>query len=237
MKSLKADVLENSISVTYPVQMGDFSIEAREELGVFIEAQLLSPVQPSMTISRYNENTTPHPLTAETGLAAGAAPVGKYMEFLPGDNIQSETTSNIDYARFRIYYTALELDRTPLKDGDATDPGDIDENTLTLYRWDEATESWVELTTDLYWVNEVGIDSTDVEINGKSYEGYVWAAVKHLSLFALAGEVRLPAPGAIPEEPSSPRNNLGCFIATATADNGSLVSMVRKSWETLLNSF
>lgn len=107
LKSLKAEVLENSISVTYPVQMSDFSVEVRKELDVFMEVQLLAPVWPSLSISRYTGNTTPHPLKEETGLSLGMTPVGKYMEFLPSEDIQSETSSNIDYVRFKIYYTAL----------------------------------------------------------------------------------------------------------------------------------
>ena len=89
------------------------------------------------------------------------------------------------------------LDRTPGGDGDCTDPEDIDESTLCLYRWDEAEGKWLKVTTDLEWVKETGVNADNVELYGKTYEGYVWAKVDHFSLYALAGKAY---PEAAPTE-------------------------------------
>jgi hypothetical protein len=60
--------------------------------------------------------------------------------------------------------------------------------------FDEATGRWTKLSEELVWVNGTGVDTTNEELYGKSYEGHVWAIVSHFSLFALAGE---PIPGAV----------------------------------------
>ena len=145
-------------------------------------------VVPSIKITRYDGDTTPHPLSQEDGLAEDEVPVGKYMDIWVSENVQGETGDNIDSALVKIYYTALELDRTPGGDGDCTDPEDIDESTLCLYRWDEAEGKWLKVTTDLEWVKETGVNTDNVELYGKTYEGYVWAKVDHFSLYALAGK-------------------------------------------------
>ncbi|MFC2000584.1 hypothetical protein ACFLXE_07535, partial [Chloroflexota bacterium] len=124
----------------------------------------------------------------ENGLAEDELPVGKYMDIWVSENVQSESSDNIDYALFKIYYTALELDRTPGGDGDCADPEDIDESTLCLYRWDEAGGKWLKVTTDLEWVGETGVNTDNVELYGKTYEGYIWANVDHFSLYALGGK-------------------------------------------------
>jgi len=35
----------------------------------------------------------------------------------------------------------------------------------------------------------MGVNTTDVEVYGESYAGYIWVQVEHLSLFAVAGQV------------------------------------------------
>ena len=102
----------------------------------------------------------------------------------------SNDVDKIDRATLKIYYTALELDGTPGKDGRCNRPGDINERTLCLYRWDEDQQKWIKLRNNLVWVNSVGVDTNNVKPMDTEYEGYVWADVGHLSLYALAGKIR-----------------------------------------------
>ncbi len=37
------------------------------------------------------------------------------------------------------------------------------------------------------WVNDLGVETSDAVLYGKSYAGYVWANVSHLSLFGVSG--------------------------------------------------
>ncbi len=193
IKNLRVNITENSVSLTYPEAKDFFFLGATKEIDFYFEVDLSQIVTPSVAITRYNDTTTPHPLSQDTGLAEDEQPVGKYMDIWVSENVQTETSDNIDSALAKIYYTASELDRTPGGDGDCTDPEDIDESTLCLYRWDEAEGKWVKVTTDLEWVNDTGVDTQNVEHYGKSYEGYVWANVDCFSLYALAGKARSEA--------------------------------------------
>jgi hypothetical protein len=193
IKNLMVKISENSVSLTYPEAKDFFFLEAIKEIDFYFEVNLTQIVTPSVNITRYNDTATPHPLSQENGLAEDELAVGKYMDIWVSENVQSESSDNIDYALFKIYYTASELDRTPCGDGDCTDRGDIDESTLCLYRWDEAEGRWVKVTTDLGWVEETGVNTDNAKPYGKTYEGYVWAKVDHFSLYALAGKARSEA--------------------------------------------
>ena len=204
MKSLKVEVLENSVEVIYPESKESFTIDAVNRIDFSVHAELTERVPYlGAKVFRYNENTTPHHLTPETGLTNGEVSVGKYMAIWVSGNVQdlANGVDKIDQATLKIYYTALELDGTPGKDGDCTGPGDIDETTLCLYRWNEAQETWVKLGDDIDWVNSVGVDTNNVKPIDTEYEGYVWADVGHFSLYALAGKIRpmfTPNPAAGP---------------------------------------
>jgi LPXTG-motif cell wall-anchored protein len=58
-----------------------------------------------------------------------------------------------------------------------------------LYYFDDATDTWILLTNDLEWVLEIGVNTSDIELYGEQYAGYVYAYVKHLSLFGLGGSL------------------------------------------------
>jgi hypothetical protein len=157
-------------------------------------------VNPSVQVTRYNASTTPHSLTQQLGLSAYEKAVGKYLEVKVSENVQNSTNDIITGALVQLYYTAADLDRTG--DGDADDIDDFDENTLALYCFNESSGMWTKLTTNLSWVMAVGVNTTDVTLYGKSYSGYVWAYVSHLTLYGLAGLVNRPpdVSGAYPSK-------------------------------------
>ena|GEM_PF-966654 len=192
LKSHTATVLPDSVYVEYPSARNFFRLEAIKEIDSYIWVELDEAVTPWLELSRYNASTTPFALGHATGLAAHEEAVGRYLEVLVSENVQNDTDDIIAQAWFKVYYTAADLDRTG--DGDANDPGDLNESTLVLYVFDEATGRWTKLSEELVWVSETGVETTNEELYGTSYEGYVWAIVSHLSLFALAGE---PIPGAV----------------------------------------
>ncbi len=141
------------------------------------------PVQPTFIMRAYNESTTPSQLTDATGLETYSEPMGKYLEI--DLSIEGSGDAPVDSAIIRIYYRESELDRT----GDelATDIEDLNETTLALYFYDEAAGLWIRLHEGLDWVIATGVNTTDVYLYGEVYAGYVWAHVRHLSLYSIAG--------------------------------------------------
>lgn len=183
IKSHTATVLPDSVYVKYPSAQASSGLR-RSRKSIRISG--------SNSWRRYNATTTPVALGHATGLAGEEEAVGRYFEVQVSENVQNGTSDIIAQAWFKLYYTAADLDRTG--DGDANDPGDINESTLVLYVFDESTDRWTELSKEFAWVNETGVDTTNEELYGTSYEGHVWAIVSHFSLFALAGE---PISGAV----------------------------------------
>jgi hypothetical protein len=224
LKNLKVELVENSIKADYPFANNYFYVQGEKWVDTYLEMNLSQPFTPSIEITRYSDGTTPHPLDWDNGLSPDELPVGKYIDIWVSENVQSQTIDNLDNALFKIHYTALDLDRTPGKDGDATDPGDIDETTLCLYRWDEGQGKWIKVTPALNWVNHVGVNTTNLQSFGKLYEGYVWADVSHFSLYALAGRPRNsnPVPNPVPT------TSLWGSIALAIILAGTMVWLMRR---------
>lgn len=84
-------------------------------------------------------------------------------------NIEVNNTQNINWPmNISIYYSREDLQDM-----------NIDEFGLVgLAVWNETMGNWQLLS-------ETGVNRTNIEINGKYYEGYVWGNVWHLSFFGL----------------------------------------------------
>jgi len=138
---------------------------------------------PGLNITKYNSSTAPYSLMRDNGLSVGSIALGKYLAITL--TINGSTTETVESALIQIYYRLSDLD----KDGNGVvgDPFDIDETTLAFYWYDETTGSWEKLTEDLDWVLGVGVNTTDVEMYGESYAGYIWAHVTHLSTYGVGG--------------------------------------------------
>ena len=196
LKSMKVTRLPDSIEVEYPSARDFFSVEMTKEVDSSVWVDLEKTVTPWVKMSRYNASTTPSSLSHASGLAEDEEAVGRYLEINVSEGVQNETGDIINWAGVQMYYTASDLDRTG--DGDADDVGDIDENTLRVYYFDESANRWVELSGDMGWVFDTGVDTTDDELYGKEYEGFVWANVSHFCLFGVAGEIRTTTPEPTP---------------------------------------
>ncbi len=148
-------------------------------------ADLEEEVQPWVELSRYNASTTPVMLNSSSGLEDYEKAMDKYLNVTVSQNLQNDTADLIAGAVIQYYYTETNLDRTG--DGDANDPQDFNESTLGLYWLNESSGDWIKLSDDMEWVFATGVNTTDVELYGESYAGYVWASLGHFSTYGVAG--------------------------------------------------
>ena len=199
LKSKNVTILPDSMIVDYQIlaapgcDVGNYSIyfitdemDMVKTTDAVVAVGLEEQVKPSIQINRYNAMTTPQSLTGSSGLSSFEKTVGRYLEVEVSENVQNETDDNIIGALLQMYYSKEDLDRTG--DGEVDDLEDFDENTLALYFLNETTGLWAKITEDLDWVRAVGVNTTDVEVYGTLYEGYVWAYVSRLPpLYAIAG--------------------------------------------------
>ncbi|MCK4613828.1 MAG: RICIN domain-containing protein, partial [Thermoplasmata archaeon] len=190
LKGMNVTVLPDTVRVEYPAPRPFFHVDGIREIDTFITVKLLEEVTPDVELHRYNASTIPTVLDHRSGLIGDEVAVGHYLEIIPSANMQNESSEIIDFMWIQLYFTAADLDRNG--DMDAVDPEDVNESTLCVYYFDGSKNTWIRLTNDLDWVNEVGVNTTNVELYGKEYEGYVWVNVSHFCLFGLAGESTLP---------------------------------------------
>lgn len=146
---------------------------------------LAKPAVPTASLNSFDYSTPPHLLTQASGLMKYELALGRYLEISVSDAMTVTGEVEVQSALVRMFYTVGDLDKTG--DGDATDPEDIDESTLVLYLFNESLGSWSRLSNALPWVIDSGVNTTDIQLHGKTYAGYTWALVSHTSLFALAG--------------------------------------------------
>jgi len=182
----------STMHIQWPTNRTNFNVEAVNELGIMLWAELTHPATPSISITRYNASTAIPALTSKNGLDTTIKPTGIYLDIDISDNIQNDTGDIIDDAWIVVYYTAQDLDMNG--DGDAKDVGDINEKALAFYWFNEKTNKYIKITDKLDWVFETGVDTTNVELYGKQFEGYFWAHVSHFSFYSLAGSLIVPPP-------------------------------------------
>jgi hypothetical protein len=191
LKTRREMVFPGSVEVEWPTPRDLFRVDSEntlKETDSLIWVALDEAVIPRVKLTRYDASTTPSTPTHLSGLKRYDKSVGRYLEINVSENIQNETGDRVKQAWIFIYYAALDLDRTG--DGDANDSRDIDESALRLYVFNEYTGKWTKLTNATSWVFDTGVNTTNVDLYGKSYEGYVWANVSHFSLFAVVSEGR-----------------------------------------------
>jgi hypothetical protein len=190
LKGMTVTILPDSATLNYSAPQDFFEIGTIDTLKAtdsIIAAALDEPVPLYVELSRYNDSTIPFALTQTSGLTSKDEAVGRYLEVEVSETVQNETMSKITGATVKIYYTAEDLDRTG--DGDADDEDDLDESTLKMYWYDKSQGRWTELSTSMSWVLGMGVNTTNVELFGNSYEGHVWANVYHFSTYGLAGQI------------------------------------------------
>ncbi|TFH09771.1 MAG: hypothetical protein E4H14_03830 [Candidatus Thorarchaeota archaeon] len=145
---------------------------------------LIETAAPVIRISSYNISTTPQSLTLQNGLSSNEFAIGRYLEV--NVSVSGIQISRVQDALIKMYYKESDLDIDG--NGFLGDAADINESTLFLYMYNQTSGQWVKLSDDLSWVLDCGVNTTDAEIYGERYAGYIWAQVTHLSLFGIAGQ-------------------------------------------------
>jgi hypothetical protein len=184
-KSQKVTKVDNSITFQYLNARSSFLLEDMDTTKVtdsVVRAKLDDMSLFNVTVSRYNSTNAPANLTHQAGLEVGEASLGKYLEIEVDENVKGSMMG----ARIELYYTVEDLDMTG--DGDTDDPEDIDETSLALYLFDPDSGNWTKLSPNLGWVNDTGVNTTDIMRYGTQYLGFIWADVTHLSLYGVAGK-------------------------------------------------
>lgn len=209
--SLKGLYHDNYVIETYTTDniitdpITEISLDGVDNTGARIENAILSADCGfvSASLVSFVEETSPAVLDTGNGLMEGLEKVGKYLLVdvrgfaIDITGIQTESLEDtLSDAVIRIYYKSLELDRSYPRDGDITDINDFDETTLTVYFYDDATETWSEIVSNVYTENAT---ISDVE-----YEGYLEINTSDTGLFALAAE---RFPDTTPEGPPEVVNN------------------------------
>ena len=195
LKNLRKIISDNSVEIVFPTPRDFFRIETIKELDTLIWVELNETVTPWMRIDRFNASSAPIRITHSNSLG-NFKPLDKYIRINVSENIQNDTVDIVNDAWIIIYYTASDLDRTG--DGDGNDIDDIKENMLSLYFYDEVVGRWKQLDDNMDWVFDMGVDTTNVKIYNRSYEGFIWAHVSHFSTFGLVGLFPPYYPNSLP---------------------------------------
>ncbi|MFW9919725.1 MAG: hypothetical protein ACFFED_09010, partial [Candidatus Thorarchaeota archaeon] len=174
---------ETSGSIEYAIILNEVDITRNTDAIVTI--YLSGASQPMITITRYNMTTTPYVLEASSGLGSDDISLNIYLDV--SLEIYGMSADVFSGALIQIYYRESDLDLT--QNGQLGDLGDINETSLSVYFYDEISEQWTKLSEELSWVLSIGQNTTNVEIYGNEYGGFVWIQVNELHLFALAGQV------------------------------------------------
>jgi hypothetical protein len=173
---------------------------------IIIQGALEAPADAGMAaLAAYRDVQDGNQPGVDNGLGAGLEPVGKYVlaEFA-ASIINPPALVPLQSASFRMYYEALDLDRSIPRDGDIADIGDLNENTLVVYRWNDAGSSWEQVTTGF------SRHPDNITVGETEYEGFIeFTTGSEVGLFALAG---IPLPDTT--TPGAP-----AVVATVPGDN------------------
>jgi len=188
LKSMRVKVTDGVLTYTYLNPRPCFKLDQIDTVkatDAIVYTKLEDMATFSVEIAGFDETDTPRRLTTDNGLEEGDVAMGKYVRVEVGQELLD--SDMITGTSLWLYYTPDDLDRTG--DGDGDDPVDIDETTISMYRFDGDEDRWVRLTPDLDWVEAVEVDTEDLELYGTSYAGFVRADISHLSLFTAAGRM------------------------------------------------
>ncbi|NOQ53290.1 MAG: PKD domain-containing protein, partial [Thermoplasmata archaeon] len=225
LRSMEMTVTDGAVAVTYLNPRSCFKLDDADtvrQTDTVVWTKLDEMATFSVEITKYTEDDTPYELLARNGLEPGDEVMGKYVSVEVSESIQTNLTDMVSGASLRLYYTEEDLDMTG--DGDADDEGDLNELTLCLYRYDEETEVWEKVREDLSWVTEAGVNTTDVEMYGKEYAGYVYAEISHFSYFGAGGRPNtfLPTVANAGEDFDGLTHQIITFNGTTSEGNGEL---------------
>jgi len=195
LKGVQVKVEGGVLSYTYSDPRPDLMLDGMDVVqaaGAAVWAHLDEATTFSVDVQAYTERTVPERLSRASGLGLGETSIGRYVGLHVNGTGAGAGGDIVAGATVWLYYTLADLDLSG--DGYAGGAMDVGEATLGLYWLNETTGVWARLSTDMGWVTGIGLDTTDVELYGRSYAGRLWANVTHLSTFGAAGRLN----GAVP---------------------------------------
>ena len=155
LRAMNVTKLPNKLSIDYPAPRDSIRID-------FIDAVKETD---SMIAANFIENLTLavnissyNDSNAPYALPGG---IGRYIE------IEGVNSTKVEEAFIRMYYKSSDLES-------------IDETKIKMFVYDNG---WKALSADMDWVYSTGINTTNVNVYGEEYEGYVWAHTSHFSLY------------------------------------------------------
>jgi len=167
--------------------------EAKNATNTVIELNATKAANVSVTI---NANTNASalnatPATSAYGLAQNLHSLEKYIDV----DVTGIDRANLSFVSLYLYYTIADLDRTG--DGDADDPGDLNETALKIYWFNPNTSLWMPLGpgADVDGKPDYTVFGGPkvIDSEGNKTEKYVKVTLNHFSTFALVAE-KIPAP-------------------------------------------
>jgi methanogen extracellular protein (TIGR04279 family)/PGF-pre-PGF domain-containing protein len=135
-----------------------------------------------------------NPAIPAYGLASNQISLDRYIQI----NLTGVNQTELNYVNLSMYYSIADLDRNG--DGDITDLGDLNEQTLKIYWYDAGNQTWRELgPNDIYpdYTPYGGPKVLSGERNTTAK--YIKVSLNHFSIFTLVGE-QIPAPTPPPAE-------------------------------------
>ncbi len=184
LKSMCMTVSDRSVLVDYLNPRACFMLDQMDTMkatDTFVWTKLDNMTTFSVRVDKLNDDEVSDSLSGSDALASGEIMMDKYVR-IEFQLLDPNLTAVVSGSLIKIYYTSSDLDMNG--DGDADDPEDLNESSLQLFLM-SADGEWVRLSD---MVDTAGVNTTDVELFGMHYEGYLWANVSGLSLFGIAGQ-------------------------------------------------
>ncbi|MBN1678217.1 MAG: hypothetical protein JW880_06725 [Candidatus Thermoplasmatota archaeon] len=198
LKSMRMTITGSSVLVDYLNPRACFrldQIDTMRTTDAFVWTSLSNMTTFSVNVERLNGTEVQDGLANSDALAPEEVIMDKYIRIQLQLHDQNASVVVLG-SLVRIYYASSDLDMNG--DGDADDPEDLNESWLELFVMSAAGE-WKRLSDGVY---TTGVNTTNLELFGRSYEGYLWANISSLSLFGIAGFTNegLPTPDEMYDE-------------------------------------
>ncbi len=224
LKSTSMSVSDRAVTVEYHNPRSCFQLDQVDVLqatDAMVWAKLESMETFNVSVSLLDGGSVEPGLGRDTGLGPDEMPMDRFWEISVSENLQDPSGNLFEGVQLELYYREADLDMTG--DGDADDDMDLDEASLALYV--QGVGSWTRLDDGLEWVDEVGVNTTDVTLYGRTYAGRVWAVTTHLSLFGISGLPRriVPTVAVAGDDVGILRGETVAFDGTASTGNGGIV--------------
>jgi hypothetical protein len=112
--------------------------------------------------------------SSPVNMTLSVAELGRFVRIEASPDVRAALSS----VMLKVYYTDEELE-----------DANVDESSLAMYWYNESTDSWIKLSTNISWVYGTGVNMQ---------QNYVWANVSHFSDYTVGGANICPLNGDHP---------------------------------------